>query len=439
MSELLMSKDEKKKIMKDLLLKIHQGEDVEKLKREFRNVLMRISPIEIPIIEQELVKDGISPKEIAKLCDLHVELLRGNIERNVDLSGLEPGHPLHTLLKENEVIVKDAEMLSLYAGALKNTKGEQWEKLVEGLKDLLSEMKLIGPTHYSKEEMLIFPYIERRGITAVPTVLWTKHDEIRAKISGMLKLFSKIDDREKFSELFAQHASELSSMLVDMVYRENNIFYPTVRVLLSDGEWFAVRLQEEEYGYYKVKPEGEWKPNVKPIYPHEVDGKLDAETIIKLPMEVRKVLEGQEIQPDEYNLVREGDIEFENGYLKPEEIDAIFRTLPVDVTFIDSEDRVRYFSPGERIFQRSKSILGRPVQLCHPPKSVHIVNEILKAFKSGERDVATFWIDFKGRKILIRYYAVRNEKGEYLGTLEVTEDITDIKKIEGEKRLLDWE
>jgi DUF438 domain-containing protein len=205
MSELLKTKEEKKKIMKELLLRIHEGEDVEKLKKEFKSILMRISPIEIPIIEQELVRDGISPKEIAKLCDLHVELLRGNIERNVDLSGLVPGHPLHTLLKENEAIVKDAEMLSLYSGALKNTKGDQWGKLLDGLKDLLFEMRMIGATHYNREEMLIFPYIERRGITAVPTVLWTKHDEIRAKISGMIKLFQKIDEmgREKFSDLFA--------------------------------------------------------------------------------------------------------------------------------------------------------------------------------------------------------------------------------------------
>ncbi len=441
MSELLVDREEKKRVMKELLLRIHDGEDIEKLKKEFKNILMRISPIEIPIIEQELVKDGVSPKEIAKLCDLHVELLRGNIEKNVDLSGITPGHPLHTLLRENEAIIKDAEMLSLYAGSLKSTKGESRKHLIDGLKDLLSQMRIIGMTHYNREEMLIFPYIERRGITAVPTVLWTKHDEIRAKISGMLRLFSKIDEmgEDKFSELFYQHSSELSSMLVDMVYRENNIFYPTVRVLLSDGEWLAVKIQEGEYGYYKVKPGNDWNPNVKPIYPYEVEGKLDAEMIIKLPPEVRKAMEEEDVSPDTYDLVREGDIELENGYLMPEEVDAIFETLPADVTFIDSEDRVKFFSKGERIFQRSKNILGRPVQLCHPPKSVHIVNEILRAFKEGRKDKAEFWIDMKGRKILIQYFPVRNKDGRYIGTLEVTQDITDIKKIEGEKRLLDWE
>ncbi len=441
MSELLVDREEKKRVMKELLLRIHRGEDVEKLKKEFKKILMLISPVEIPIIEQELVKDGISPKEIAKLCDLHVELLRGSIERNVNLSGLVPGHPVHTLLEENKRIVKDAEMLSLYSGSLKSSKDRIWEDLFEGLRELVLQLRAVGPTHYSREEMLIFPYIERRGITAVPTVLWTKHDEIRAKISGMIKLLGKVEEmgREKFSELFSQHASELASMLIDMVYRENNIFYPTVRVLLSDGEWLAVKLQEGEYGYYKIKPGNEWKPKVKPIYPYEIEGKLDAETIVKLPPEVRKAVEEEEVEPDEYEVVREGDIEIENGFLKPEEIEAIFRTLPVDVTFVDSEDRVRFFSGGDRIFQRSRNIIGRPVQLCHPPKSVHIVNEILKSFKEGKRDKAEFWIDFKGRKILIRYFPVRDREGNYLGTLEVTQDITDIKKIEGEKRLLDWD
>jgi len=125
--------------------------------------------------------------------------------------------------------------------------------------------------------------------------------------------------------------------------------------------------------------------------------------------------------------------------LAPHEIDAIFRTLPVDITFIDKDDRVRFFSGGHRIFARNKTILGRKVELCHPPKSVHIVKKILKAFKEGRKQVAEFWIPFGGRMVHIRYFPVRDSNGEYLGTLEVVQDITDIKKIEGEKRLLDWE
>ena len=135
----------------------------------------------------------------------------------------------------------------------------------------------------------------------------------------------------------------------------------------------------------------------------------------------------------------EETLQFEAGSLSKGEIDAILETLPVDITFVDREDRVKYFNKaGKRIFVRTKAVLGRKVQLCHPKKSIHIVNMILEAFRRGEKDSAEFWINMKDRLIYIRYFAVRNRDGEYLGTLEVTQDITEIKKIRGEKRLLDW-
>ncbi|MEM3672787.1 MAG: PAS domain-containing protein [Candidatus Bathyarchaeia archaeon] len=136
----------------------------------------------------------------------------------------------------------------------------------------------------------------------------------------------------------------------------------------------------------------------------------------------------------------EGTLQFENGTLSKEEIEALLDTLPVDITFVDANDTVKYFNKAEkRIFVRTKAVIGRKVQLCHPQKSVHVVNRILEAFKKGEKDVAEFWIQIGNRLIHIRYFAVRDKNGKYLGTLEVTQDITDIKKIEGEKRLLDWE
>lgn len=132
-------------------------------------------------------------------------------------------------------------------------------------------------------------------------------------------------------------------------------------------------------------------------------------------------------------------LQFESGSLSKEEAEAVLDSLPVDISFIDKEDRVKYFNKTEgRIFVRTKAVIGRKVQLCHPQKSVHIVNKILEAFKTGKKDVAEFWINLNDRLILIKYFAVRNKNGKYLGTVEVTQDITDIKKIEGQKRLLDW-
>jgi PAS domain S-box-containing protein len=133
-------------------------------------------------------------------------------------------------------------------------------------------------------------------------------------------------------------------------------------------------------------------------------------------------------------------LEFETGSLSKEEVEAVLDSLPVDLSFVDKEDRVKYFNKAEgRIFVRTKAVIGRKVQLCHPQKSVHVVNKILEAFRTGKKDVAEFWINLNDRLILIRYFAVRDKNGKYLGTVEVTQDITDIKKIQGEKRLLDWE
>ena len=132
-------------------------------------------------------------------------------------------------------------------------------------------------------------------------------------------------------------------------------------------------------------------------------------------------------------------LRFEAGTLSKDELEAILNTLPADITFVDKEDTVRYFSKSEkRIFVRTKAIIGRKVQKCHPQKSIHIVNKILDSFKSGKKDVAEFWIQKDNRLVHIRYFPVRNKDGKYLGTIEVTQDITDLKKIEGEKRLLDW-
>jgi len=121
-----------------------------------------------------------------------------------------------------------------------------------------------------------------------------------------------------------------------------------------------------------------------------------------------------------------------------ETLEAIFGTLPVDITFVDDADTVQYYSKGDdRIFRRTPAVIGRKVQDCHPRESLHKVEQVVSELKSGRRDAAEFWIDLKGRKVYIRYFTVRDKKGDYLGILEVTQDITDIQKIEGEKRLLD--
>ncbi|MCJ7628172.1 MAG: PAS domain-containing protein, partial [Longimicrobiales bacterium] len=127
------------------------------------------------------------------------------------------------------------------------------------------------------------------------------------------------------------------------------------------------------------------------------------------------------------------------GRLSLEQVDMLLRHLPIEISFVDANGFVRYYSETEeRLFPRTPGAIGRHVDNCHPPKSLHMVREILRKFAAGQRDVAEFWTEIQGKFIHIRYFAVRNPAKEYLGCLEVTQDVTGIRALEGERRLLEW-
>jgi len=279
----------------------------------------------------------------------------------------------------------------------------------------LSQLKHIeehfreSESHYVREENVLFPYLEKHGVTEPPAVMWMEHNQIR---EIKKKLYKLIESREEmgfgdFANQLNEVASSLAALLRNHFHKENNILFPVSLRLLSDEEWRDVRQQFDELGYCCFTPEG-------------AIGRVEE-------------VEAPALKPEV-----EGEIAFETGALSREELEAILDTLPVDITFVDKDDTVKYFNQSkERIFPRTKAVIGRNVQKCHPQKSIHIVNRIIEDFKAGRRDVAEFWIQHRGHFIHIRYFPVRNRDGEYLGVLEVTQDITDIKKLEGEKRLLD--
>ena len=427
--------DEKLDQIRDILKELHRGARFEDLKERFREVLRGVSPWEIPLVEQELVAQGVSPLEIASLCDLHVALFRESL-MDTKLEGIEPGHPVDTFLRENEEILKDSEKLMLYASSLAKVQGDERERVFSRLRELASQLRGLR-RHFVRLQFLLFPYIERRGLTAVPRVLWTKQDQVMAKVGKLNRLLAdpRLEDASYLEEV-RKLSDELSRALVDMIFRENRILYPTVTILLTPGEWSAIRLEEPAVGYYRVEPREGWRP-VEPVYPHQIAEGISEEQIAQMPQEMRAMTSLMESR-DEHVLVRAGDLELRNGYLTPRELDALLRTLPFEITFVDADDRLRYYSArDDLIFYRSRTVLGRKVELCHPPGSVHIVKRIVEEFRAGKRDVAEFWIDMGGRKIHIRYFPVRDDHGNYLGTVEVVQDITEIQELEGEKRLLD--
>ena len=431
------NREEKKKIIKELLKKIQQTGEIGELKEEFKDLLDSISPLEIPMVEQEMMKEGVEAEEIARMCDIHVELFRESVQDKFNLDRLDDGHPIKNLYLENEEITKSAEKLVLRVKDFGS--GTPGGKKFGELGKLVGKLHRVGRTHYTREEMLLFPYLERRGITSVPEVLWRKHDENRENVKKLLELMDRNswEGKPPVSDIL-ETANEVSQGLIDMVFRENNILYPTVQELLSEGEWLVIHEQSAQIGYFEIEPE-EWVTDVEPKQPYDITGEIGKEQVERLPGEIKGMVDVSSLRADNYNPIREDDEHLDFGFLNSGEINEIFHTLPVDVTFIDSNDRVRYFSGGERIFPRTKTVIGRPVQNCHPPDSVNVVNSILDAFKNDEKEKAEFWIKAGPKFVHIRYFPVRNSKGDYLGTVEITQDVKEIRELEGERRLLDWD
>lgn len=406
MSESFGKKEDKKELLKGLIKRLHEGVNPEEMKEEFKEVFKDVTPTEIAQIEEELIKEGMPTEEIQKLCDVHLALFKESLEKEKTLAPL--GHPIHILMEEHKIILKFAFELKDIAKEIKSAK--DFASVKEKIKHLshIARHFKESESHYLREENVLFPYLEKHGITQPPKMMWIEHDKIREIKKNLYRLLDthKSMGFQDFADRLDQEAKSLADMLSSHFYKENNILFPTALKVIEEKEWKDVRDQFDELGYCCFTPE---------------PAKITAE---KAEMPLSK--------PE-----TEGMVTFEAGNLSNKEIEAIFNSLPVDITFIDKDDTVRYFSQSkDRIFVRTKAIIGRTVQQCHPQKSLHLVNQILEDFRGKRKDVAEFWINFEGKLVHIRYFPVHNNKGEYLGCIEVTQDITSIKKIEGEKRLL---
>ena len=414
----------KLELVKSLLKKIHEGADPESLKKEFGEVLAKVNPAEIPIIEQQLVKEGVSIQELLKMCDIHVALFRDYLAGR-ELKSVPEGHPLDLLLRENELILKWAEQLGVIANALANASNGEAAPLLQQLRALLSNLRAVR-THYRKIQMLLFPYLERRGIVAVPRVLWGREDQAILKLRALLKKVEGELPPEEARAL-AKEAAGLASELAELVFRENKILFPALWALLTEGEWAAVAEEAKKIGYL-VKVEGGWRPRAEPILPYQSEPRVEEGSLERLPPDFRAVAAGAE--PDRYELVREGDLDLGTGFLSHEEVRGIFGALPIEVTFTDASDRVRFYSDGRLppVFVRTRTILGRNLLYCHPPRLERLVRETLEALKRGEADYKEFWTRIGDRVVRVFISAVRDEKGRYQGAVEVVEDFTEALK-----------
>jgi uncharacterized protein len=410
MSELINNSKFRKEKLKELILKLHQGKDPELVRSELAQTLKMIPYGEVVEVEQELISEGLPESEVIKLCDVHGEVLNGHIDTSA-AKDVPEGHPVDVFIQENRELLKVVGKAETLLGNLYTVGGNDFREHVLSLLACFNELMDVDK-HYKRKEYLLFPYLEKSGITGPPKVMWGKHDEIREQLEGCIELLrnsdlTKSDLEDAESIVFVP----VLKALADMTKKEEEILFPMCMDMLTTDDWWHIHKQTLEFGFTLYDPKTEWKPEGLLTENFETAGISDDNGTIQLP----------------------------SGSFTAKEIMAILNTVPVDMTFVDKNDKVKYFTQGShRIFARSRSIINRDVRLCHPPGSVHIIEKILDDFKSGKASHAPFWIQMHGKFIYIEYYALRDEEGDYLGTLEVSQDLSHYRELEGEKRILSY-
>lgn len=407
MSELINNSDYRKEELKKLILKLHKGISPDIVKEELKKSLKNIPYGEVVEVEQELIEEGMPSEEVLKLCDIHGEVLSGNI----DLKGMmliPPGHPIDIFKNENKEIRKEVSKIRDILVDLFDD-NQEFEKQIIILKQHFNNLMDVDK-HYQRKEHLVFPYLEKRGITGVPKVMWGKHDEIRESLKGSIEILKTLnitkDDFVVSANIIIKPALKMTE---EMIMKEEEILFPMCMDQITEAEWWEIQKQTLEYGFCLYDPQTNWKPkNV-----------VDSEP--------------------ETQINKEGNMQMPSGSFSAEELTAILNILPVDITFVDKNDKVKYFSQNkDRIFSRSRAIINRDVRYCHPPSSVDIVDKIINDFKTGIANHAPFWIQLHGKFILIEYFAIRDNNENYLGTLEVSQDINKHRSLEGEQRILSY-
>lgn len=385
--------------LKRIIENLHAGGTLEEARRAFEEVAGQASPEEIAEMEQELIRGGMPVESIQRLCDVHVQVFRGSLDAQEKLD-VPSGHPVHTYLAENREIEKAANR---WVAACRRLSGENPPAAGE-LAAALRELAQVE-IHYTRKENQLFPSLERHGFTGPSKVMWGVHDGIRKQLKGLRQRIEAADLAPVATE-----GLELARQITEMIYKEEKILLPVSLSLIKEPEWVTIRAGDDAIGYAFVTPGDAWKP-----------------AVFDVPEAADQAGSGERIS-------------LATGSLSPEQLKHMLVALPVEISFVDDQDIVRFYSDhAQRLFPRSPGVIGRRVQDCHPQKSLHLVEAILKAFKAGTKNEARFWLQFKGRFVLVSYYPVRDEKGTYLGCLEVTQDVTNIRSLQGEKRLLDWD
>ncbi len=360
----------------------------------YREDIENVTPQEAFEVFYSLIEEGVKPKEILTFLDKVVNVFYKSL-LNYRWEKPKNGNFLMDLINENEALAKKIEEIKVLL------KEPDLQAKKDALLPKVEELMEFND-HYLKKENILFPYMEK----AMPkfqglSIMWELHDLVRSQIKDAIDVIKDKNSTE--ADLNMSIANVFFGML-GLKKKEELILFPSASEVLSDDDWYQMHKQSLEYKFPFIEKTG-----------LSIDND-----------EEMQILEG-------------GKFRTETGELSFKEILMILNALPIDLTFVDENNKVKYFTrPKDRIFPRSPAVIGRDVKNCHPPANVHVVEEIIESFRSGKEDFAKFWINIKGRVILIQYFALRDAKGVYKGVLEVSQDITEIKSLEGERRLLKW-
>lgn len=389
-----MDRNKRIEDLKNYVQGVLNKEEGRNLYYSFKESLDQVTPQDAFEVFYAKLQEGYEPSEIIEILDRVINVFHKSLSE-YEWKKPKENSFLDILMKENRALEKKLDRIRPIL--LDRKIREKKDILLKELRELQE-----FDTHYLKKENILFPYLEKKdkyfeGLT----IMWSLHDEARENIAKMIEILEedKFDDND-----FNIQIGKLFFSLLGIVHKEEHILFPAAMEVIEDSEWDEMNVQSLEYGF---------------------------------PFIESPVIEKKELNVKEFDGMT---FKTDTGELTFEQVLLIFNALPVDLSFVDENNKLRYFTrPKDRIFPRSPAAIGRDVRNCHPAKSVHIVEEIIEELRSGRRDKAIFWINLKGRMILIQYFALRNDKGEYKGVLEVSQDITEIRALEGERRLLQWE
>jgi PAS domain S-box-containing protein len=363
---------------------------------ENKDFIASVVPSDFIFLFDELMRQGHKMEDMKILSNKILNIFHNTLS---DFKHLKPapGSFLDIMEQNNREMEKVLKSIRpVYKSFIKNPASTSIrKKLLKHIERLQKHTD-----YYVIKENVLFPVIEK----SLPEhrclhIMWSFHDDIRRSIKSILE---QLDDQINDQKVFNRCVGDVFFNMLAIKFREEKILFPYILSAVDKDELEMMNQEALEPGFPYIQPE------------HKQTSALKTG--------LNKTL-----------------LDLGTGALEPEQIKLIFNHLPVDITYVDEDDTVQFFSePKERTFPRTKAIVGRNVHNCHPPESIHVVEKIIQSFRKGEKDNASFWINIKGKYILIQYFAVRNKNNEYKGVIEVSQDVSEIKMIKGEKRLLDW-